>query len=106
MWMRDTYTRIWPPYPQEQMEIAHGTVKTDANGRFIVPFKAIPDNKIPKSSHPIFNYTVTADVTDMNGETRSAMADVMVAYEAIKINFQLPDEMNRLSWSIYGPVCK
>ncbi|HUQ64795.1 MAG TPA: alpha-2-macroglobulin family protein [Flavitalea sp.] len=94
MW-RDAYMPgIWPPYPQEQVEITHGTIVADENGRFFIPFAAIPDKKITRSSHPIFYYSISADVTDINGETRSSNTTVSVAYEALKLQFDVPASMH------------
>jgi uncharacterized protein YfaS (alpha-2-macroglobulin family) len=56
----------------ESQEIAHGTTRTDAAGKFTVRFAARPDPSVPKESQPSFTYTVSADVTDSAGETRSA----------------------------------
>jgi uncharacterized protein YfaS (alpha-2-macroglobulin family) len=83
--------RIWPPYPQQEMEIAHGTATTDESGKFKIPFVAIPDSRLPRSSHPRFHYTITTDVTDINGETRSGSTVITVAYEALKIDLNLPE---------------
>jgi uncharacterized protein YfaS (alpha-2-macroglobulin family) len=55
----------------ESQEIAHGTTRTDTAGKFIVRFLARPDLSVPKESQPIFTFTVSADVTDSSGETRS-----------------------------------
>lgn len=99
-WVRDYSMRIWPPYPQQQMEIAHGNITTDVNGKFIIRFTAIPDTKVPKSSHPLFNYTITTDVTDLNGETRSGNATVSVGYEAMKMELDLPESLHVDSLSI------
>jgi uncharacterized protein YfaS (alpha-2-macroglobulin family) len=82
--------RIWPPYRMEQMEIAHGSVTTDANGKFYVSFVAVPDNNVPRSTHPVFYYTVTTDVTDITGETRSGSINVNVGYEALKMELNMP----------------
>ena len=38
--------------------------------------KHLPDASVDKTTLPIFNYEVTADVTDINGETRSATATI------------------------------
>jgi uncharacterized protein YfaS (alpha-2-macroglobulin family) len=56
----------------ESQEIAHGTTRTDKAGKFTVRFLARPDLSVPKESQPSFTYTVSADVTDSAGETRSA----------------------------------
>jgi uncharacterized protein YfaS (alpha-2-macroglobulin family) len=78
-------------FPQQSpMEITHGEVTTDANGKFSITFLAIPDLTIDKKLDPIFNYTVYADVTDSNGETRSAEKSVSVSYKSILLKLDLP----------------
>ena len=61
----------WPSTDRAPMEIAHGEAKTDKDGKFIIEFEAIPDITLDKKFEPVFDYTVYADVTDINGETRS-----------------------------------
>ena len=85
---------IWPPPPQEQMEIANGELSTDANGEFIVKFKALPDNTIDRKDQPVFYYEVSADVTDLSGETRSGTTTVSVAYQALQMNIIIPDKIH------------
>ena len=92
LWVRyGAMTRIWPPYPQQQMEIAHGEAVTDTEGKFVVSFKAIPDNHIPAANHPIFHYEVSADVTDLAGETRTGNTSIAVAYESLKLQLDVPE---------------
>ncbi|MGE5107644.1 MAG: alpha-2-macroglobulin family protein, partial [Sphingobacteriales bacterium] len=89
-----SYAKIRPPYGRgEEMEITNGETTTDANGEFKVMFKAIPDESVDKSSQPTFIYEVSADVTDINGETRSSNTNVAVAYQALQLNI---DAANRL----------
>ena len=64
LWKRGYGSYIWPPRPQEQMEIANGELTTNENGEFIVKFKALPDKTVDKSDQPIFYYDVIADVTE------------------------------------------
>jgi hypothetical protein len=85
--------KIWPPYSREEQEIAHGETKTDAKGEFIVNFKSIPDASIDKKDQPTFYYEVSADITDINGETRSGTASVAVAYQALQLTINTPDEL-------------
>lgn len=88
------YYRMWPPFgQQEQMEIANGQTLTDANGNFTIRFKAIPDETVDKKSQPTFYYEVSADVTDLNGETRSAETTVAVAYQALQLEISGPEKM-------------
>jgi len=85
-WM---FWRWWQP-PAEEMEIAHGEIKTDKDGKFIVEFTAIPDLKIEKKFEPVFDYTVYADVTDINGETRSGEKMVSVSYKSLLLKVNSP----------------
>jgi uncharacterized protein YfaS (alpha-2-macroglobulin family) len=79
-------------YPRSQpMEIAFGKLTTNADGSFVIPFKAIPDASIAPSSSPIFNYVVSVDVTDINGETRSAETNVSIGYHSLELSLQLPE---------------
>ncbi|MCB4807716.1 alpha-2-macroglobulin [Tamlana sp. 62-3] len=72
-----------PYFSSEAQEITHGETMTDASGNFQITFKALPDQSVDKNSLPIFNYEITADVTDLNGETRSATTIVNVGYHAL-----------------------
>jgi uncharacterized protein YfaS (alpha-2-macroglobulin family) len=74
-----------------QMEIKQGTLKTDAKGYFEVDFEAIPDKALPKEPGLSFTYQVFADVTDINGETRSASGFAYVGYTALVLNVNIYD---------------
>jgi hypothetical protein len=82
--------RRWPLPPTAPMEIAHGEIKTDKDGKFVVEFAAIPDLKIQKKFEPVFDYIVYADVTDINGETRSGEKMVSVSYKALLLKVNIP----------------
>ncbi|HRI24331.1 MAG TPA: alpha-2-macroglobulin family protein [Ferruginibacter sp.] len=77
----------------EEMEIANGSTITDAKGEFSIRFKAIPDESVDKKGQPTFYYEVSADVTDINGETRSGSTTVAVAYQALQLNIIMPDKV-------------
>lgn len=77
------------------MEIANGLIKTDENGAYTISFKALPDLSINKKNKPCFNYTVYADVTDINGETHSAQKSVIVGYTALNAKVDIPESVNR-----------
>ena len=79
-------------YPRSSsVEITQGEVKTGVDGKFNIEFEAIPDLSIDKSTSPVFDYKVEADVTDINGETRSTSAVVPVGYKALDLHITLPD---------------
>jgi hypothetical protein len=83
----------WGFFPPSSpaMEIAQGVVATDAAGRFEIPFEAVPDPRIPAAQNPSFTYRVTADVTDINGETRSGASELTVGYVALDARLQIPE---------------
>ncbi|HRP56850.1 MG2 domain-containing protein [Agriterribacter sp.] len=71
------------------MEIANGLTTTDSAGNFSIRFKAIPDLTISQTLEPVFDYTIEADVTDINGETRSSTEIVQVGYKAIQLDIAM-----------------
>ncbi|MEP7251403.1 MAG: MG2 domain-containing protein, partial [Ginsengibacter sp.] len=78
-------------FPQTQpLEITHGEITTDADGKFTIQFAAIPDLTLDKKTDPVFDYKVEADVTDINGETRSGDITVPVGYKALNLQITLP----------------
>ncbi len=80
-------------YPRSNdMEITHGEATTDADGKFTIKFPAIPDLSLDASTDPVFDYKVSADVTDINGETRSADITVPVGYKALNLKVSLPSD--------------
>ncbi|HTE31870.1 MAG TPA: alpha-2-macroglobulin family protein, partial [Chryseolinea sp.] len=81
-------------YPRNApVEITNGEMVTDAKGEFNIIFKALPDESAGKNSQPIFNYEVSADITDINGETRSSSTSVAVAYQALQLNILTVDKI-------------
>ncbi len=79
-------------FPQSpEMEIAEGTVSTDNKGNFKINFKAIPDASVAAASLPVFTYTITADVTDINGETRTGSSVVSVGYTSLQLSVDVPE---------------
>lgn len=74
-----------------EQEIISGTAVTEADGSFTVEFTTLPDPTIDERALPVFNYTVSADVTDINGETRSGSQNVNAGYRALQFNTGIPD---------------
>lgn len=77
------------PVMQEQ-EITHGEVNTKADGSFDISFTAIPDKQVRKELQPVFDYRIIADVTDLNGETRTGETIVTVGYTSLQLQISLP----------------
>ncbi|MDF9833026.1 uncharacterized protein YfaS (alpha-2-macroglobulin family) [Ereboglobus sp. PH5-5] len=78
----------WPPWcwwfrPGVSREIAHGVTTTDANGKYTLAFTALPDPAVDPDDEPSFKYTITAEVTDTSGETRTAKHTVTIGHTAL-----------------------
>lgn len=84
-----SYWRIAPTAPSQ--EIIHGETTTDALGKFEVNFPALPDFTIEPSSEPTFDYTLYADVTDINGETHSQSTTVSIGYKSLLLTVTAGD---------------
>jgi hypothetical protein len=83
------YWRIGMPSSIAQ-EIAHGDIKTGSDGKFNLAFMAAPDRHILPSYGPEFEYEVSADVTDINGETRSGLTRITAGYTVLKLAVGVP----------------
>ena len=79
-----------PNFNSEAQEIINGETVSDNSGAFSIKFKAIPDANVSKENNPIFSYEITADVTDVNGETRSATTIVKVGYHSLFYQYLHP----------------
>ena len=84
-----------PYFNSEPQEITFGEGKTNAKGEFEITFKAIPDESVSKDNLPVFNYEVTADITDINGETRTATTTVNVGYHAMTVRIESPNLIDK-----------
>lgn len=83
------------PFPvSPEVEIINGAAVTGKDGSFTIVFKALPDESVPASSWPVFNFRISADVTDINGETRSVQESISVGYTSLLINLTVPDKVN------------
>jgi len=83
-----------PYISSSSQQITSGETTTDASGNFEITFKAIPDTSVDKKLLPVFDYEITADVTDINGETRSATSIVHVGYHTLKANIAIASKLN------------
>ena len=91
----DWYYWYRPRINSEAQEITHGESTTNDKGEFEITFKAIPDSSVDKSTFPIFNYEVSADVTDINGETRSSSIIVNVGYHAMTASIAVENTLDK-----------
>lgn len=93
-WWRRQYI---DPEPRE--EITHGETATDAEGNFKIPFEAKtpsrPASAKKKKEPRTYTYIIEADVTDINGETRSGSQRITVGDLRYTLQLDLPA---RVAW--------
>lgn len=88
----------WSYFPQPtSTEILNGTVQTDENGMFTIEFEAKEDKTIDSKYYPFYTYSVTADVTDITGETHSSDQFVTVGYTAMQLSIGVNSIIERTS---------
>jgi uncharacterized protein YfaS (alpha-2-macroglobulin family) len=88
-WYRPYYT------PPGAAEISNGTTTTNDTGGIIIKFKAFPDKKFTEKDNVTFNYSVYADVTDINGETHSTQQSINVGYQSLYLSINTDDKLNK-----------
>lgn len=85
----------WRPVrPSQAAEIASGTLATDTQGVVSLTFVAEPDRSVARTDNPIFDFVVTFDVTDRNGETRSTTQTVRVGYTGLELSLPITGEVD------------
>jgi hypothetical protein len=76
-----------------EQEIAHGETSTDSKGAFEIAFSALPDKSQSPQTNPYWIFQVAADITDINGETRSASSSVLAGYKSLVLEFNDPEKL-------------
>ncbi|KPJ72676.1 hypothetical protein AMJ52_05605, partial [candidate division TA06 bacterium DG_78] len=84
--------RPYSRYGAKSQVIAHGKIKTDADGNFTISFYAKPDLNISMDDDPRFTYRIHVDVTSPDGETRSGDGSVTLGYSALAITLSTDDQ--------------
>lgn len=83
--------RGFPPIYQSSKQIAEGKTHTAQDGSFSISFVAAPDAEASKNEHITYTYTVTADVIDRNGETRSSQTYIRVGNVSLLMKTNLKE---------------
>ncbi len=89
------------PFHRPESEIANGILTTEADGTFSIRFTALPDPQAHWKNNPLFTYTIYSDVTDINGETRSATTVVQVSNKALLAELSVPEIIRREAGGSY-----
>ncbi len=75
-------------------EVTSGESTTDEFGKFEITFNAKEDKSVNLKYNPTYSYTIYADVTDINGETRSGQTNVYIGKNAMTINVGIGEELD------------
>lgn len=93
------WKRGYFPQSEPAEEITHGETMTDAEGKFEISFLAKRANK-SKNSPPLegsggetYTYRIVADITDLNGETRSSEQSITVGDLRFMLNIPVAERI-------------
>jgi TonB-dependent SusC/RagA subfamily outer membrane receptor len=70
-----------------------GETKTDATGKFEINFTAKPFENTSKEQLPIFEYHISASVTDSNGETHQTQTNIRIGYHSLTLSATIPNRI-------------
>jgi hypothetical protein len=91
---------VWFPYPMRyyrrpfnrpEAEIANGITTTDTDGIFNIEFVANPDSPGSQNPYAVFNFSIYASVTDINGETHSSETTLNVSNRALILKLKMDE---------------
>ncbi|MDQ6471980.1 alpha-2-macroglobulin family protein [Flavobacterium sp. LHD-80] len=78
---------------EDEEEIADGEIKTDASGKFVIDFIALPPEDSAKEKLPVFTYEIEVSVTDINGETHDSRTQIIVGYHDLILETAMPSKI-------------
>ena len=70
-----------------------GETQTDTSGKFEINFIAKPFENTTKEKLPIFEYRISAAITDINGETHKTYTSVNIGYHSLKLTATIPQQI-------------
>lgn len=82
-------------YSSDDVLMHRGESLTDEEGGFKIPFVATFNPAVKKSEWPVFVYEVIAEVTDTNGETRTATTKVKAGYHTLDITLKAEEKISK-----------
>ena len=90
---RETFNSYRSYYLEKQETLLSGETKTDASGKFMIEFEAKPTENLNQKELPVFSYRIKADITDMNGETRSGETTIKIGYHSLVLKANVPTKI-------------
>ncbi|MDR2907098.1 MAG: hypothetical protein LBU91_03810 [Bacteroidales bacterium] len=80
--------------------VAQGETVCNENGWFSFSFVAEGDKRRHDEDLPIYTFTITAEITDISGETQQAVQTVMVSQKALQVSLDIRPYVNKTKDSI------
>lgn len=77
-------------------EVAHGELITDEEGNYTLSFVAEEQNNM-KALDPLYCYHITAQATDLSGETHSGELSVLVSKKTLLLDVNIPESISAKS---------
>ncbi len=72
-------------------QITQGMVTTDADGKFELLFIAKPDATMDKNTDPVFDFSIEANITDINGETRDGNTSLSIGFKSLQLQLNMQE---------------
>jgi 5-hydroxyisourate hydrolase-like protein (transthyretin family) len=82
-------------FGSSNIELASGIATTNQDGSFEISVTLLDDPGADTSLQPAFNYRVVADITDLNGETRSSRTLLNAGYISMSLTLDIDERINR-----------
>ncbi len=89
----------WIGFPRDNQELAFGEIFTDREGKFNFNFQALPNPKIDPSNDPVFSYSITISITDIQGETQQHNKSINAGYSLWQAYLSLAE------WNMISKPC-
>lgn len=86
-------TNKYGSFDEYEKTILQGETETDNNGKFSIVFNAEPNTSSDKENLPVFTYTISVNITDINGESRKNETTVKAGYHSYEIDLKLPKKI-------------
>ena len=81
------------PINRSAVTIANGNTQTDSKGAFQFNFNAVPDYEADPNT--IYIFTINVDVTDITGETHSALKRIRLSNIGLVASVEVPEFVNQ-----------
>jgi TonB-dependent SusC/RagA subfamily outer membrane receptor len=82
-------------YNEESQIIKEAETRTDEKGNFSIPFVALVDETVDADKVYAYQYTVSIEITDINGETQTAEKIVSVSTKGFKLYANISKKNNK-----------